>query len=296
MRADLSRVDLRAGRPRHRQDRGRPAPRGVPALRAPRAAAPPGRAGGRAERQLPALHPRRAAGPRRDRREADHDRGAGRPRRPAIEATEPADVATLKGDARLAIVLHRALWSHLVPPAEALVVPRGARRWRVAAYEAESIVAELRTRGVRYGAARGMLPQALAHRMLVKMELAGDSPDDRVQNAVARSAPVKELRERALAGGRAAQARLAAARRAPTSSPPRPTASSSGASRRCCSGRSRPARPAPPVVAGGRRPDRRGHRPGGAHRLGGAHRRRRGPGPVRDDAARARPPLLDGLA
>jgi hypothetical protein len=35
-----------------------------------------------------------------------------------------------------------------------------------------------------------MLPQALAHRVLVTMELAGDSPDDRVQNAVARSKPV----------------------------------------------------------------------------------------------------------
>ncbi len=72
------------------------------------------------------------------------------------------------------------------------MVPRGARRFRVAAYETEEILADLRTRGVRYGAARAMLPQALAHRILVKMELAGDSPDDRVQNAVARSRPVKE--------------------------------------------------------------------------------------------------------
>jgi hypothetical protein len=37
-----------------------------------------------------------------------------------------------------------------------------------------------------------MVPQALAHRILVRMELAGDSPDDRVQNAVARSKPVKD--------------------------------------------------------------------------------------------------------
>jgi DNA helicase IV len=37
-----------------------------------------------------------------------------------------------------------------------------------------------------------MVPQALAHRILVKMELAGDSPDDRVQDAVARSKPVKD--------------------------------------------------------------------------------------------------------
>ncbi len=37
-----------------------------------------------------------------------------------------------------------------------------------------------------------MVPQSLAHRVLVKMEIAGDSPDDRVQDAVARSKPVKE--------------------------------------------------------------------------------------------------------
>jgi hypothetical protein len=48
---------------------------------------------------------------------------------------------------------------------------------------------------VRYGAARAMLPQRLAHQILVKMELAGDSPDDRVQDAVARSRPVKQYAE-----------------------------------------------------------------------------------------------------
>jgi hypothetical protein len=37
-----------------------------------------------------------------------------------------------------------------------------------------------------------MLPQRLAHAILVKMELAGESPDDRVQNAVARSRPVRQ--------------------------------------------------------------------------------------------------------
>jgi len=100
-------------------------------------------------------------------------------------------VATLKGDARLAAVLHRALWSHVGAPAEGLVVPRGSRRWRLASYEVDEIVAELRARGVRYGAARAMLPQRLAHGILVKMELDGDSPDDRVQDAVARTREVK---------------------------------------------------------------------------------------------------------
>jgi DNA helicase IV len=110
----------------------------------------------------------------------------------AIRGTDAPEVATLKGDARMAEVLRRALWSHVRPPEEGLVVPRGSRRWRVAGYEAEEIVAALRARGVRYGAARAMLPQRLAHTILVKMELAGDSPDDRVQDAVARSRPVRQ--------------------------------------------------------------------------------------------------------
>ena len=109
----------------------------------------------------------------------------------AVRGGDPAAVATLKGDARMAEVVSRALWSRVRPPAEGLLVPRGARRWRLATYEVEEIIAGLRARGVRYGAARGMLPQRLAHGILVKMELAGDSPDDRVQDAVARSREVK---------------------------------------------------------------------------------------------------------
>jgi DNA helicase IV len=110
----------------------------------------------------------------------------------AIRGEDPADVATLKGDARMAEVMRRALWSQVTIPAEGLVVPRGARRWRVATYEVEEIVAELRRRGVRYGAARGMLAQRLAHAILLRMEDAGDAPDDRVQDSVARSRPVKQ--------------------------------------------------------------------------------------------------------
>src|SRR6478736_3730476 len=110
----------------------------------------------------------------------------------AVRAEEPVDVATLKGDARLATVLRRAVWSRLERPTEALVVPRGVRKWRVPAYEVAEIVDELAARGVRYSAARDLLPQRLAHHILLEMERAGDAPDDRVQDAVARSAAVKK--------------------------------------------------------------------------------------------------------
>ena len=110
-----------------------------------------------------------------------------------VRGQDSAQVATLKGDARMAKVLVRAVYAGLLPPDEPLVVPRGARRWRVPAWELGEIVAELQTRDVRYGAARAMLAQRLAHAVLTKMESAGESPDDRVQDAVARSAPVKQM-------------------------------------------------------------------------------------------------------
>ncbi|MTB70956.1 AAA family ATPase [Arsenicicoccus sp. MKL-02] len=108
-----------------------------------------------------------------------------------VRATDPAGRGTLKGDARLAEVLRRAVRSAVQAPEDALVVPRGARRWRVPGYEVREIVEELLARDVRYDAARQMLPQRLAHAVLVQMEAAGDSPDDRVQDAVARSTPVR---------------------------------------------------------------------------------------------------------
>lgn len=110
-----------------------------------------------------------------------------------VRAVDPTAAALLKGDERMAQVLRQAVWSHVDAGEDALVVPRGSRKWRVPAYEVRDIVAELVGRGVRYEAARAMLPQRLAHAVLVAMEAAGDSPDDRVQDAVAWSAPVKKF-------------------------------------------------------------------------------------------------------
>jgi DNA helicase IV len=109
-----------------------------------------------------------------------------------VRGSDSVDTAVLKGDPRLAQILHAAVWSHVVTPTKALVLPRGAHKWRVPASEVAEIVQELRTRGVRYDAARRMLPHRLAHAILLLMELAGDSPDDRVQDAVARSAAVRK--------------------------------------------------------------------------------------------------------
>ncbi|MFB7053863.1 HelD family protein [Streptomyces vinaceus] len=108
-----------------------------------------------------------------------------------IRGADAAATAVVKGDARMAQVLRRAVRSHVTPPAEPLMVVRGSRRWRVPAYELEEIVAELQARDIRYGAARDALPQRIAHTVLVRMEQAGEAPDDRVQDSVARTPAVK---------------------------------------------------------------------------------------------------------
>ncbi|MFE6198165.1 HelD family protein [Streptomyces sp. NPDC057838] len=108
-----------------------------------------------------------------------------------IRGTDDAAAAVVKGDARMAEVLRRALHSHVTPPTEPVVVVRGSRRWRVPAYELEDIVRELLDRDIRYGAAREALPQRIAHAVLVQMERSGEAPDDRVQDAVARNSAVK---------------------------------------------------------------------------------------------------------
>ncbi|GAP48093.1 HelD family protein [Streptomyces azureus] len=108
-----------------------------------------------------------------------------------IKGTDEATTAVVKGDARMAQVLRRALYSHVAMPTEPVVVVRGSRRWRVAAYELEDLVRELLDRDIRYGAAREALPQRIAHAVLVQMERSGEAPDDRVQDAVARNSAVK---------------------------------------------------------------------------------------------------------
>ncbi|AOR33639.1 AAA family ATPase [Streptomyces fodineus] len=108
-----------------------------------------------------------------------------------VRGTDEAAAAVVKGDARMAEVLRRALYSHVTLPTEPVVVVRGSRRWRVPSYELEELVRELLQRDIRYGAAREALPQRIAHAVLVQMERSGEAPDDRVQDAVARNSAVK---------------------------------------------------------------------------------------------------------
>ena len=55
-----------------------------------------------------------------------------------VRAVDPEHAATVKGDARMAEVLRRALWQRVAEPAEAIMLVRGSRRWRVSAGRARA--------------------------------------------------------------------------------------------------------------------------------------------------------------
>jgi DNA helicase IV len=108
-----------------------------------------------------------------------------------VRGTDDDRTAQVKGDARMAQVLSNALWEQLSEPAEAIVLARGSRRWRVPAYEIAELAAELRTRGVRYGTGRDMLAHRIAHVILTRMEAAGETCDDRTHESVRRTKQVQ---------------------------------------------------------------------------------------------------------
>jgi DNA helicase IV len=108
-----------------------------------------------------------------------------------VRGADPDPAARIKGDARMAEVLRRALWLQLAEPAEAIMLVRGSRRWRVASHELAALVDELRQRGVRYGTGREMLSHRIAHVILTRMEAAGEACDDRTHEAVRRTRPVR---------------------------------------------------------------------------------------------------------
>jgi DNA helicase IV len=108
-----------------------------------------------------------------------------------VRAADSGPAAQVKGDARMAEVLRRALWAGLSEPAEALVLTRGSWRWRVHGHEVAELMQELRERGVRYGAGRTMLSHRIAHVILTRMEAAGEATDDRTHEAVRRTRQVR---------------------------------------------------------------------------------------------------------
>ena len=213
----------------------------------------------------------------------------------AIRGLDLVPAALIKGDARMAQVLRRAVWGHVGRPTEPLVVPRGAYQWRVGAYLAAEIIDELTSRGVRYEAGRTMLPQRLAHQVLLRMEAAGDSPDDRVQNAVARSRPVKMYADALWPKIDPAKIVLRLLTDAEFLAAAADGILDARGTVADLDAEAGPQRRLGPLVAGRRDLDRRGDRPDQPYAESGSRDRRRGSGPVGHAAPSRRAAGVDRL-
>lgn len=108
-----------------------------------------------------------------------------------LKGTESAASAKLKGDARMAEVLRRAIYSGVRKPEEPLVVSRGIRRWRIPVEELSRFVDELLERGFHYNAGREALPLRVGHAILTRVEKTGETADSTMERTVTRNVAVK---------------------------------------------------------------------------------------------------------
>jgi DNA helicase IV len=110
-----------------------------------------------------------------------------------VRAEEPAPLAVLKGDDRLADVLRRAVYSHVARPADDLVAVVGTRRYRVAAHRLRRYIDDARRAGVRWSIARDRLRTQIAEDVRRQREDAGGAPSDADTARIARSGAVREF-------------------------------------------------------------------------------------------------------
>src|SRR3954447_8784938 len=118
-----------------------------------------------------------------------------------VRAADRPEVAVLKGDARMAEVLCRALWGEIRKPADSVQVPLAGRRYRVPVERLKRYVDDLRRRTradddqqlLHYMAGRERLMMLLAEDARRQKEEAGGSPSDAETRRAARSAEVRAL-------------------------------------------------------------------------------------------------------
>jgi DNA helicase IV len=87
-----------------------------------------------------------------------------------VTGTDSVQVATLKGDARMAVVLEKALWATTRRHTEPLVHSYGARRWRVYPEEVRELERAVRGRGLAWEAGRSALGAALSSVIVRQMD------------------------------------------------------------------------------------------------------------------------------
>jgi len=119
--------------------------------------------------------------------------GPADPGRPDPE--DPVDIAVLKGDARMAEVLRRAVFTQVARPTDDVVPMVGNRRYRITVERARRYVDDARRAmaagELRWNTARERLATLLAHDVRRQREDGGGAPSDSETARVARSPQVK---------------------------------------------------------------------------------------------------------
>ena len=124
---------------------------------------------------------------------------AGLTARVPVRAVDPPPVAVLKGDARMAEVLRRALWGEIAKPVDDVQVTLTGRRYRAPVERLKRYVDDLRRRGrtdddqqlLHYAAGRERLAMLVAEDARRQKEAAGGSPTDAETRKAARTPEVR---------------------------------------------------------------------------------------------------------
>ncbi len=112
----------------------------------------------------------------------------------AARGSEPVALAMLKGDARWADVLQRAVLSHVAKPTDDVVAIIDTRRYRIGAHHLRRYVDDARralATGLRWSLARERLRQQVAEDVRRQREDRGGAPTDAETKRVARSPAVR---------------------------------------------------------------------------------------------------------
>ncbi|MGH8891503.1 MAG: HelD family protein [Acidothermaceae bacterium] len=109
-----------------------------------------------------------------------------------LRAPDSPLVQRLKGDARMAEVLRRAVWGHVGTISGPVVVPRGSFRMRLYPSHVDELKKALLARGLRYLSSRAVFATMLGSAFTAQVEVRGEAADDRTVTALARSKPVRE--------------------------------------------------------------------------------------------------------
>jgi DNA helicase IV len=110
-----------------------------------------------------------------------------------VTGSESSAAATLKGDARMAHVVHRAVYSHVAKPVGDVLAIVGTKRYRISEHRLRRYVDDARRADIHWAIARERLRTQLAEDVRRQREDAGGAPTDAETARVARSQQVRDF-------------------------------------------------------------------------------------------------------